>query len=74
MKLYDTQIVLQSIRCSLRSPVAEVVWCFGMEASYEDIMDALETQYDDITETEALLSGLFSTTQGQKEYVAELRG
>ena len=38
-----------------------------MEASYEDIMDALETQYDDITETEALLSELFSTTQGEKE-------
>ena len=53
MKLYDTQVVIQSIRHSLRSPAAEVVWHLGMEASYEDIMDALETQYDDITETEA---------------------
>ena len=26
MKLYDTQVVIQSIRCSLRSPAAEVVW------------------------------------------------
>ena len=59
MKLYDTQVVIQSIRCSLRSPAAEVVWHLGMEASYEDIMDALKTQYDDITETEALLSELF---------------
>ena len=71
MKLYDTQVVIQSIRCSLRSPAAEVVWHLG---SYEDIMDALETQYDDITETEALLSELFSTTQGEKESVAEFRG
>ena len=45
-----------------------------MEASYEDIMDALETQYDDITETEALLSELFLTTQGKKESVAEFGG
>ena len=67
MKLYDTQVVTQSIRCSLRSPAAEVVWCLGIEASYNDIMDALKTQYDDITETEALLSELFSTTQGEKE-------
>ena len=74
MKLYDTQVVIQSIRCSLRSPAAEVVWHLGMEASYEDIMDALETQYDDITETEALLSELFSTTQGEKESVAEFGG
>ena len=74
MKLYDTQVVIQSIRCSLRSPAAEVVWHLGMEASYEDIMDALETQYDDITETEALLSELFSTTQGEKESVAEFVG
>ena len=73
MKLYDTQLVIQSIRCSLRSP-AEVVWHFGMEASYEDIMDALETQYDDITEAEALLSKLFLTTQGEKESVAEFGG
>ena len=74
MKLYDTQVVIQSIRCSLRSPAAEVVWHLGMEASYEDIMDALKTQYDDITETEALLSKLFSTTQGKKESVAEFGG
>ena len=45
-----------------------------MEASYEDIMDALKTQYDDITETEALLSELFLTTQGEKESVAEFGG
>ena len=45
-----------------------------MEASYEDIMDALKTQYDDITETEALLSELFSTIQGEKESVAEFGG
>ena len=45
-----------------------------MEASYDDIMDALETQYDDIMETEALLSELFSTTQGEKESVAEFGG
>ena len=45
-----------------------------MEASSEDIMDALKTQYDDITETEALLSELFSTTQGEKESVAEFGG
>ena len=45
-----------------------------MEASYDDIMDALETQYDDITETEALLSKLFSTTQGEKESVAKFGG
>ena len=74
MKLYDTQVVIQSIRCSLRSPAAEVVWHLGMEASYEDIMDALETQYNDITQTEALLSELFSTTQGKKESVAEFGG
>ena len=74
MKLYDTQVVIQSIRHSLRSSAAEVVWHLGMEASYKDIMDALKTQYDDITETEALLSELFSTTQGQKESVAEFGG
>ena len=74
MKLYDTQEVIQSIRCSLRSPAAEVVWHLGMEASYEESMDALKTQYDDITETEALLSKLFSTTQGEKESVAEFGG
>ena len=74
MKLYDTQVVIQSIRHSLRSPAAEVVWHLGMEASYEDIMDALETQYNDITETEALLSELFSTTQGKKESVAGIQG
>ena len=32
MKLYDTQVVIQSIRCSLRSPAAEVVWHLGIEA------------------------------------------
>ena len=74
MKLYDTQVVIQSIRHSLRSPAAEVVWCLGIEASYNDIMDALKTQYDDIAETEALLSQLFSTTQGEKESVAEFGG
>ena len=37
-------------------------------------MDALKPQYDDITETEALLSELFSTTQGEKESVAEFGG
>ena len=74
MKLYDTQVVIQSIRRSLRSPTAEVVWCLGIEASYEDIMDALETQYDDITETEALLSELSLTTQGEKESVPEFGG
>ena len=74
MKLYNTQVVIQSIRRSLRSPAAEVVWRLGMEASYDDIMDALETQYDDITETEALLSELFSTTQGEKESVEEFGG
>ena len=35
MKLYDTQVVIQSIRHSLRSPAAEVVWHLGMEASYK---------------------------------------
>ena len=45
-----------------------------MEASYNDIMDALETQYDDITETEALLGELFSTKQGEKESVAQFGG
>ena len=60
MKLYDAQVVIQSIRHSLRSPAAEVVRHLGMEASYDNIMDALVTQYDDITETEALLSELFS--------------
>ena len=74
MILYDTQVVIQSIRCSLRSPAAEVVWHLGMEASYEDIMDAVKTQYNDITETEALLSELFLTTQGKKESVAEFGG
>ena len=43
MKLYDAQVVIQSIRCPLRSPAAEVLWHLGMEASYDDIMDALET-------------------------------
>ena len=74
MKLYDTQVVIQSIRHSLRSPAAEVVWHLGIEASYNNIMDALRTQYDDITETEALLSELFLTTQGEKESVAEFGG
>ena len=74
MKLYDTQVVIQSIQCSLRSPAAEVVWHLGIEASYDDIMDAFEMQYDDITETEALLSELFLTTQGEKESVAEFGG
>ena len=74
MQLYDKKVVIQSIRHTLRSPAAEVVWHLGMEASYEDIMDALEMQYDDITETEALLSELFSTTQGEKESVAEFGG
>ena len=67
MKLYDTQVVIQSIICSLRSPAAEVVWGLGIGASYDDITDALETQYDDITEIEALLSKLFLTTQSKKE-------
>ena len=74
MKLYDNKVVIQSIRCSLQSPAAEVAWCLGMEASYNDITDALKTQYDDITETEALFSELFSTTQGEKESVAESGG
>ena len=45
-----------------------------MEASYADIMDAPETQYDDIIETKALLSELFLTTQGGMESVAEFGG
>ena len=42
--------------------------------SYDDIMDALETQYDNITETEALLNELFLITQGEQESVVEFGG
>ena len=43
----------------------------GQESSHEEIIEALETRYDDVAEGEVLLSELFSTTQGQKESLTE---
>ena len=64
--IYSKRAVIQAIKRSLKSPAAEVVWCLGQTASYEEIMEALETWYDDVAEGEVLLSELFSTTQGEK--------
>ena len=71
LSIYPQKAVVQAIRRSLKSPAAEVVWCLGQEASYEDIIEALETRYDDVAEGEVLLSELFSTTQGEKESLIE---
>ena len=65
--IYSMKAIIQS----LKSPAAEVVWCLGQEASYEQIMEALETRYDDVTEGEVLLSELFSVTQAEKESLTE---
>ena len=59
--IYSKKAVIQAIKRSLKSP-AEVVWRLGQTASYEEIMEALETRYDDVAEGEVLLSELFSTT------------
>ena len=67
--IYSKKTVIQAIKRSLKSPAAEVVWCLGQTASYEEIMEALQTQYDDVAEV--LLSELFSTTQGEKESLTE---
>ena len=71
MTIYSKRAVIQAIKRSLKSPAAEVVWCLGQTASYEEIMEALETRYDDVAEGEVLLSELFSTTQGEKESLTE---
>ena len=71
LSIYPQKAVVQAIRRSLKSPAAEVVWCLGQEASYEDIIEALETRYDDVAEGAVLLSELFSTTQGEKESLIE---
>ena len=71
MTIYPKRAVIQAIKRSLKSPAAEVVWCLGQTALYEEKMEALETQYDDVAEGEVLLSELFSTTQGEKESLTE---
>ena len=71
LSIYPQKAVVQAIRRSLKSPAAKVVWCLGQDASYEDIIEALETHYDDVAEGEVLLSELFSTTQGEKESLIE---
>ena len=71
MMISSTKAVIQAIKRSLKSPAAEVVWCLGPTASYEQIMEALETRYDDVAEGEVLLSELYSTTQGEKESLIE---
>ena len=69
--IYSKKAVIQAIKRSLKLPAAEVVWCLGQTASYEEIMEALETWYDDVVEGEVLLSELFYTTQGEKESLTE---
>ena len=67
--IHSKKAVIQAIKRSLKSPAAEVVWCLRQMASYEEIMEALQAQYDDVAEV--LLSELFSTTQGEKESLTE---
>ena len=69
--IYSKKAVIQAIKRSLKSPAAEVVWCLEQTASYEQMMEALETWYDDVAEGEVLLSELFSTTQSEKEPLTE---
>ena len=69
--LYPDKLVVQAIRRSLKSPAAEDIWHLGDEAEYDEIMEALETGYGDVTEAETLLSELFSTMQGEKESLTE---
>ena len=69
--IYSKRAVIQAIKRSLKSPAAEVVWHLGQTTSHEEIMEALETWYDDVAEGEVLLSELFSTTQGEKESLTE---
>ena len=69
--IYSKKAVIQSIKRSLKSPAAEVVWCLGQTATYEEILEVLETRYDDVAEGEVLLSELFSTTQSEKESLTE---
>ena len=69
--IYPIKAVIQAIKRSLKSPAAEVMWCLGPNPSYEQIMEALETRYDDVAEGEVLLAELFSVTQGEKESLTE---
>ena len=69
--IYPIKAVIQAIKRSLKSPAAEVMWCLGPNPSYEQIMEALETRYDDVAEREVLLAELFSVTQGEKESLTE---
>ena len=69
--IYPIKAVIQAIKRSLKSPAAEVMWCLGPDPSYEQIMEALETHYDDVAEREVLLAELFPVTQGEKESLTE---
>ena len=69
--IYPIKAVIQAIKRSLKSPAAEVMWCLGPNPSYDQIMEALETRYDDVAEGEVLLAELFSVTQSEKESLTE---
>lgn len=43
----------------------------GEDAGYDEIMEALETGYGDVTEAETLMSELFSAMQGETESLTE---
>ena len=68
--IYSQKAVIQAAKQSLKSPAAEATWCLGLDSSYEQIIQALETCYDDVAEGGVLLSELFSVMQGEKDSLA----
>lgn len=71
MGTYEAQVILHSVRKSLRSPAADIITHVDQGASIEELVAKLESIYGTVLSGSALLQKFYSEVQKDKETCAE---
>ena len=71
MGTYEAQVILHSVRKSLRSPAADIITHVDQGASVEELVAKLESIYGTVLSGPALLHRFYSEVQKDKETCAE---